>query len=86
MTDNRTVRLRSWIWRAFVQSALIPLLLVETVLIAIYLLSNSAIRDAQVEYLRETARSDLRVVTRQESRVIDQQLSTISMLTRMYGH
>lgn len=86
MTDNRTVRLRSWMWRAFVQSALIPLLLVETVLIAIYLLSNSAFRDAQIEYLRETARSDLRMVTRQESRVIDQQLSTISMLTRMYGN
>lgn len=86
MTDNRTVRLRSWMWRAFVQSALIPLLLVETVLIAIYLLSNSAIRDAQVDYLRETARNDLRVVARQESRVIDQQLSSISMLTRMYGN
>ncbi|MFY8060389.1 MAG: PAS domain-containing protein, partial [Arenimonas sp.] len=86
MTDNQTVRLRSWMWRAFMQSALIPLLLVETVLITIYLLSNNAIRDAQVEHLRETARSDLRVVTRQESRVIDQQLSTISMLTRMYGN
>lgn len=86
MTDNRTVRLRSWMWRAFVQSALIPLLLVETVLIAIYLLSNSAIRDAQVEYLRETARSDLRLGARQESRVIDQQLSAISALTRMYGN
>ena len=86
MTDNRTVRLRSWMWRAFVQSALIPLLLVETVLIAVYLLSNSAIRDAQIEYLRETARTDLSLVTRQESRVIDQQLSTISALTRMYAN
>lgn len=85
MNKNRTVRLRSWIWRAFVQSALIPLLLVETVLIAIYLLSNGAIRDAQIEYLRETARNDLRVVSRQESRVIDQQLSAISALTRMYA-
>lgn len=86
MKENRTVQLRTWMWRAFVQSALIPLLLVETVLIAIYLLSNSAIRDAQIDYLRETARNDLRVVARQESRVIDQQLSAISALTRMYAN
>ena len=86
MKDKPTVQLRTWMWRAFVQSALIPLLLVETVLIAVYLLSNSAIRDAQIEYLRENARNDLRVVARQESRVIDQQLSSISALTRMYAN
>ncbi len=86
MKENPTVQLRTWMWRAFVQSALIPLLLVETVLIAIYLLSNSAIRDAQIDYLRETARNDLRVVARQESRVIDQQLSAIGALTRMYAN
>ena len=42
--------LRQWIWRAFVQSALIPLILVESVLITVYLLSNAAIRDAQIEH------------------------------------
>jgi len=84
-TDKR-ISLRQWIWRAFLHSALIPLLLVETVLIAAYLLTNSAIRDSQIEYLRESARSDLRVVARQESRVIDQQLAAISALTRMYAN
>ena len=51
--------LRQWIWRAFVQSALIPLILVESVLIAVYLLSNQAIRDAQISHLQETAVKDL---------------------------
>ncbi|WP_297800532.1 ATP-binding protein [Arenimonas sp. GDDSR-1] len=86
MKQNPTVQLRTWMWRAFMQSALIPLLLVETVLIAVYLLSNSAIRDAQIEYLRENARNDLRAVASQESRVIDQQLSAIGALTRMYAN
>ena len=43
-----SVGLRQWIWRAFAQSALIPLLLVETVLIAIYLLTNNAIVTAKL--------------------------------------
>ena len=59
MSAKKSLSLSQWIWRAFVQSALIPLVLVETVLIAIYLLSNSAIRDAQVDYLRQMALEDL---------------------------
>lgn len=86
MKQNPKVKLRTWMWRAFMQSALIPLLLVETVLIAVYLLSNGAIRDAQIEYLRENARNDLLTVARQESRVVDQQLAAISTLTRMYAN
>ncbi len=76
--------LRQWIWRAFVQSALIPLVLVETALIAIYLLTNNAIRDAQIEHLRETALTDLKVAANLESRVIDEQLGQISALTELY--
>ena len=56
---SKPIGLRQWIWRAFVRSALIPLVLVETALIAIYLLTNNAIRDAQIEHLRETALNDL---------------------------
>nr|WP_186343837.1 ATP-binding protein [Pseudomonas peli] len=73
-----------WIWRAFVQSALIPLVLVETVLIAIYLLSNSAIRDAQVDYLRQTALEDLQASARLETRIVDGQLTQIEALTNTY--
>ncbi|MEN0108474.1 MAG: hypothetical protein AAGC84_18925, partial [Pseudomonas sp.] len=51
--------LRQWIWRAFVQSALIPLVLVESVLIAVYLLTNTAIRDTQLDYLQQRAAQDL---------------------------
>lgn len=50
MPGARRYPIRQWIWRAFVQSALIPLILVESVLITVYLLSNAAIRDAQIEH------------------------------------
>ena len=59
MPRSARTPLRQWIWRAFVQSALIPLILVESVLITAYLLTNSAIRDAQVDYLQQSALEDL---------------------------
>ena len=55
MPHSSRYPLRQWIWRAFVQSALIPLILVESVLIAVYLLRNQAIRDAQIGHLEEAA-------------------------------
>lgn len=77
--------LRSWMWRAFVQSALIPLILVETVLVAAYLLTNMAIRDAQIEHLRESALVDLQSAARQEAALISQRLRTVSELTDIFA-
>ncbi|WP_041015447.1 sensor histidine kinase [Stutzerimonas kunmingensis] len=84
MPTSKPNGLRQWIWRAFVRSALIPLVLVETALIAIYLLTNNAIRDAQVEHLRETALNDLQAAVSLESRLISEQLSQVSSLTQLY--
>ena len=81
---NRPAGMRQWIWRAFVQSALIPLVLVEVVLIAVYLLTNNAIRDAQIEHLRGTALADLQSSVDMEARTIDQQLQRIAATTELY--
>ena len=81
---SNKIGLRQWIWRAFVQSALIPLILVETVLIAIYLLTNTAIRDAQIEHLRETALIELQSAASQEARLVDERLTQVGMLTELY--
>lgn len=79
-----TISLRRWIWRAFVHSALVPLLLVETVLVAAYLLSNSAIRDAQIESLRASALVDLQSSANLEAQVIEEQLERIAAATELY--
>jgi PAS domain S-box-containing protein len=76
--------LRQWIWRAFVQSALIPLILVESVLIAVYLLSNQAIRDAQIEHLQETAVKDLASAALREGQIIDGRLRSIESLVQVF--
>lgn len=71
--------LRQWIWRAFVQSALIPLILVESVLIAVYLLSNQAIRDEQIAHLQATAVRDLTTAARREAQIVDARLRMVEV-------
>ncbi|MCF6780334.1 sensor histidine kinase [Stutzerimonas stutzeri] len=84
MTTRRAPGIRQWIWRAFVQSALIPLVLVEIMLIAAYLLTNNAIRDAQIEHLRGAALADLQASVDMEARVIDQHLQRIAATAELY--
>jgi hypothetical protein len=84
MRENKKITLRSWMWRAFAQSALIPLVLVETVLIAVYLLTNGSIRDAQIEHLRQTALAELKSTAQQEAQLVSERLKTITQLTRLY--
>ncbi|WP_314410750.1 ATP-binding protein [Pseudomonas kuykendallii] len=85
MSHVTSIGLRRWIWRAFLQTALIPLILVETVLIAIYLLTNTSIRDAQVSHLREVALEDLQTAAAQETNVVQSELGNIAQLTATYA-
>src|SRR3990167_5783860 len=75
---------RQWIWRAFVQSALIPLILVETVLITVYLLSNAAIRDAQIGHLQQSALEGLSTAVAREGQVIDGRLRAVGAQVRIF--
>lgn len=85
MQNCSRVSLRTWIWRAFVQTALIPLILVETVLISVYLFTNVSIRDAQISHLRETALNDLQAAASQEAHLIESELGHIARLTSTYA-
>nr|WP_254621514.1 ATP-binding protein [Stutzerimonas stutzeri] len=60
---------------------MIPLVLVEVVLVATYLLTNNAIREAQIDYLRETALGDLQAAVTLETRIIDEQLQQVARAT-----
>ena len=84
MPSSSRYPLRQWIWRAFVQSALIPLILVESVLIAVYLLSNQAIRDSQVGHLQEAAVKDLASAALREGKIVDGRLRSIESLVQVY--
>ena len=84
MSGKPRYPVRQWIWRAFVQSALIPLIVVESVLISVYLLSNAAIRDAQIGHLQESALADLSAAVEREGQVIDSRLRAVESQVRIF--
>lgn len=84
MSQVARYSLRQWIWQAFLRSALIPLLLVETVLIGVYLLSNLAIRDAQIEHLQQSALEHLSVSAQREVELIDRRLRDVERQAQIF--
>ncbi len=79
--SRRETPLLRWVWRAFSRNALIPLLLVELVLIAVYLTSHSWSRHRNVTALREMARDEVVRIAADESAIIEQQLGQVAALT-----
>ncbi|MDD1509080.1 ATP-binding protein [Pseudomonas sp. CNPSo 3701] len=84
MGSKSKVTIRSWIWSLFVQTALIPLILVETLLIAAYLHTNASIRDAQIANLRSVALENLEATSAQEAQILQNELSHIAKLADTY--
>ncbi|MGE0483713.1 MAG: ATP-binding protein [Gammaproteobacteria bacterium] len=63
-------RLFSLIWRAYARAALLPLLCVEVLLVLVYLWTNAAIREANIEHMREVANQGLLRATSSEARTV----------------
>lgn len=82
--STKKLSTQRWMWLNLLRSALIPLLLVETGLIAIYLFSNAYIRDSNISVLRGQADEQLANTARLEVDVIDRQLQEIQGLTQVY--
>ncbi|SEH93880.1 Cache domain-containing protein [Pseudomonas asplenii] len=79
------IRLRQWIWRAFVSSALIPLVLVETVLIAGYLLTNQITREKQLDYLKRSAIDSLSASVEQNALIVESKLESLGGVASLLG-
>ncbi|GAB3371076.1 sensor histidine kinase [Azotobacter armeniacus] len=76
--------MRRWFWRAFILYALIPLIVVESVLIGAYLLSNAAMRNAQLGNLEERAQQSLAGAIQREAEIVGWDLQSIEKQTRIF--
>ncbi|HKX58431.1 MAG TPA: hypothetical protein VJN00_03590, partial [Steroidobacteraceae bacterium] len=72
-----------WVWRAYVRNALVPLLVVELLLVAVYLTSHSWSLRRNVDALSEVARQELSRIASDESAVIEQKLGQVAALTEV---
>lgn len=81
--ERRDVSLLRWIWRAYFRHALIPLLLVELVLVAVYLTSHAFSLRKNVAALSEVAGQALTRTANDKSAVIEQQLGQVANLAEV---
>ncbi len=79
----RETSLLGWVWRAYVRNALVPLLVVELLLVAVYLTSHAWSLRRNVSALSEVARLELSRIADDESAVIEQQLGQVAALTEV---
>ncbi|VVM43061.1 Sensor histidine kinase RcsC [Pseudomonas fluorescens] len=82
---TKRTSLRRWIWRAFVTTSLLPLVLVEGVLLASYFISNQSIRNSQIEHLHQSATRDIQVSVQQNALLVQGQLEQIRKAIKLYA-
>jgi PAS domain-containing protein len=82
-SPSRETSLLRWVWRTYVRNALVPLLVVELLLVAVYLTSHAWSLRRNVAALTEMVRQELTRIVEDESNVIEQQLGTVSALAEV---
>ena len=79
---RQDMSLLRWVWRAYVRNALVPLLVVELLLVAVYLASHAWSLRKNVAALSEVARQEV-PYRDDESAVIEQQLGHVASLAEV---
>lgn len=78
---EQQVPLVSWIWRSYFRTSLIPLLIVEVALIAIYFASNTISNRANIQAVRTQAEAAVTQTAQREASGINRQLEGITRAT-----
>ncbi|MDV6249670.1 ATP-binding protein [Vibrio sp. EA2] len=81
---NNKITTQSWVWRSMVKTGIIPLILVESVLIAVYLISNHFISTDNMEYIYTQVNEELKISSEREAAIIREKLLSIESLTTVY--
>jgi len=75
---NKSISLYKWIWRSYINTVLIPLILIELIFIGIYFSSFTWSHEKNVVLLKEQAQSEVEHIANQEANSINNQLTSIS--------
>ncbi|EKV26987.1 sensory box histidine kinase [Caenispirillum salinarum AK4] len=81
--DADRLTLFRWMWRSYLRTALVPLLVVELTLIVAYFATNALTKDANIAAIRETAEQSLTEVARLNAGLAAERLAAVTDLTRV---
>lgn len=80
------IPLVNWVWRSYFRTSLIPLLIVEVALIAIYFLSNAISSRANIETVRALAEQSVSQTAQHQASIINRQFESVSQATDYLRH
>lgn len=81
---NKSITTQRWVWRSMLKTALIPLIVVESVLIGVYLLSNHFISTENMAYIYKKVNDTLTIASQREASIISERLDAVATITRIY--
>ncbi|MFB9886377.1 ATP-binding protein [Balneatrix alpica] len=81
LPDATPVSFFTLVWRTFVRSALLPIVLIEVVLVLVYLLTNSIMLDKNIEHMQQVAKQQLSSIVNLEARHIEDELNAVRQFT-----
>ena len=84
LANNQPVSLFQWIWRSYLRTSLIPLVLVELVFIGIYFFSNNWSQQEMINVLRQEVNTELHTIAQRESAVLNEQLLSVENAVELY--
>lgn len=76
--QQQPLAVKQWLWLAFSRHALIPLLVVESVLILVYVLSVHTVNERNTSYLRSIAVSELQFSANRYSAYLESRLQGVT--------
>jgi signal transduction histidine kinase/CheY-like chemotaxis protein len=79
-----TISLFNWIWKSYLRTALIPLIVVELVFVGIYFLANNWSQKETIKFLKEQSIDQLDQLVTQEASNIQQKISCIANAVELY--
>ena len=82
--NSQPVSLFQWIWRSYLRTSLIPLVLVELVFIGIYFFSNNWSQQEMINVLRQEVNTELHTIAQRESAVLNEQLLSVENAVELY--
>ncbi|WLR51433.1 ATP-binding protein [Bacillus tianshenii] len=79
------VSLLKWIWRSFLKTALVPLVVVELAFIGIYFVTNNWSKFEMINLLKSEVKEDILHIADREADIIENQLASVNHSVDMYG-
>ncbi|MCH1919264.1 ATP-binding protein [Shewanella sp. A3A] len=81
---NHNISTQLWVWRSMVKTGIVPLILVESILITVFLLSHHFMSADNMRYIYRQVNRELQISATRETQIVEEKLKGIARETDLY--